>query len=435
MAVWHQGYGVVNGTLRAPGDPLLYLALPLYAGLCRGGLPYPGTRGTYMNTKIIILAGGSCKEDSGIKIIQINLQHCIAVISLISQQLAAKQVDIALIQEPWVCRDSVKGLSRHWGHVYVSSNEQTPRTCIDTTKQVNATKLTHFCFRDLVAIKVTIGRRYYDLCSAYLPFESPNPPSRKLMELVEWCKNNNLPLIVGCDANAHHICWGSKDINQRGLDLLEFLNSSELDILNRDTKPTFVTRNRQEVIDITIRNSWSSHLVKKWHVSLEVSMSDHRHILFNLETDTVSEEREYRNPKLTVWSTYRDSLSRNVGPPVKPHTIPQIETSVENLTRAVVHAYEQSCPVRKARSRQGVPWWNPELLALRKKARALFNRAMRTKTDADWDSYKEAQRQLKSCIKHSKRNAWKEFCESIEDLPAASRIHRVLKKDQDCRIN
>ncbi|KAJ8910054.1 hypothetical protein NQ315_012747 [Exocentrus adspersus] len=248
--------------------------------------------------------------------------------------------------------------------------------------------------RDLVAIKVTIGRRCYVLCSAYLSFESPNPPLRQLMELVEWCKSNNLPLIIGCDANAHHICCRSKDINQRGLDLLEFLNSSGLDILNRGTKPTFVTRNRQEVIDITISNSWSSHLVKNWHVSSEVSMSDHRYILFNLETDTVSEEREYRNPKLTVWSTYRDSLSRNVGLPVRPHTIPQIETSVENLTRAVVHAYEQSCPVRKARSRQGVPWWNPELLALRKKARALFNRAMRKKTDADWDSYKEAQRLL-----------------------------------------
>ncbi|KAJ8913023.1 hypothetical protein NQ315_002038 [Exocentrus adspersus] len=125
--------------------------LPLHAGLCRGGFPYPSTCGTYNNTKATTLARGSCKGDSSLKIIQINLQHCIAATSLISQQLAAKQVDIALIQEP-----------------------------------------------DLVAIKVTIGRRCYVLCSAYLPFKSPNPPSRQLMELIEWCKSNNLPLIVGC---------------------------------------------------------------------------------------------------------------------------------------------------------------------------------------------------------------------------------------------
>ncbi|KAJ8915355.1 hypothetical protein NQ315_008242 [Exocentrus adspersus] len=160
-----------------------------------------------------------------------------------------------------------------------------------------------------------------------------------------------------------------KDVNQRGQDLLEFLISSGLDILNRGTKPTFVTRNRQKMIDITISNSWSSHLVTNWRVSSEVSMSDHRHILFHLETGTVPEEREYRNPKLTVWSTYKDILSRNVGPPVRPHTIPQIKSSVKNLTKAVVHAYyEQSCPVRKVRSRHSVPWWNPELLTLRKKS-------------------------------------------------------------------
>ncbi|KAJ8910213.1 hypothetical protein NQ315_014504 [Exocentrus adspersus] len=380
------------------------------------------------------MANLNASSPLSLKCTQINLQHCIAATSLISQQLAAGHTHAVLIQEPWVGQGSVKGLSRKWGHVYVSS-DQTPRACIYTSKQVTATKLTNFCFRDLVAIKVTVGRSCYILCSAYLPYESPTPPPRQLMELVEWCKSNNLPLIVGCDANAHHTCWGSKDVNQRGQDLLEFLISSGLDILNRGTKPTFVTRNRQEVIDITISNSWSSHLVTNWRVSSEVSMSDHRHILFNLETGTVPVEREYRNPKLTVWSTYKDILSRNVGPPVRPHTIPQIESSVKNLTKAVVHAYEQSCPVRKVRSRHSVPWCNPELLTLRKKARALFNRAMRTRTNADWDLYKEAQRQFKSCIKRSKRDAWKEFCESIEDLPAASRIHKVLKKDQDCRIN
>ncbi|KAJ8911222.1 hypothetical protein NQ315_014934 [Exocentrus adspersus] len=313
-----------------------------------GGERFPGFGGA--RTVTSSMANLNASSPLSLKCTQINLQHCIAATSLISQQLAAGHTHAVLIQEPWVGQGSVKGLSRKWGHVYVSS-DQTPRACIYTSKQVTATKLTNFCFRDLVAIKVTVGRSCYILCSAYLPYESPTPPPRQLMELVEWCKSNNLPLIVGCDANAHHTCWGSKDVNQRGQDLLEFLISSGLDILNRGTKPTFVTRNRQEVIDITISNSWSSHLVTNWRVSSEVSMSDHRHILFNLETGTVPVEREYRNPKLTVWSTYKDILSRNVGPPVRPHTIPQIESSVKNLTKAVVHAYEQSCPVRKWRGR------------------------------------------------------------------------------------
>ncbi|KAJ8909966.1 hypothetical protein NQ315_005973 [Exocentrus adspersus] len=241
------------------------------------------------------------------------------------------------------------------------ADEAPPTEAPEGATERSASQASEEPAQDLVAIKVTVGRSCYILCSAYLPYESPTPPPRQLMELVEWCKSNNLPLIVGYDANAHHTCWGSKDVNQRGQDLLEFLISSGLDILNRGTKPTFVTRNRQEVIDITSSNSWSSHLVTNWRVSSEVSMFDHRHILFNLETGTVPVEREYRNPKLTVWSTYKDILSRNVGPPVRPHTIPQIESSVKNLTKAVVHAYEQSCPVRKIPSREV---WNQDPDAL-----------------------------------------------------------------------
>ncbi|KAJ8909909.1 hypothetical protein NQ315_014916 [Exocentrus adspersus] len=325
-----------------------------------GGERFPGFGGARSVTSS--MANLNASSPLSLKCTQINLQHCIAATSLISQQLAAGHTHAVLIQEPWVGQGSVKGLSRKWGHVYVSS-DQTPRACIYTSKQVTATKLTNFCFRDLVAIKVTVGRSCYILCSAYLPYESPTPPPRQLMELVEWCKSNNLPLIVGCDANAHHTCWGSKNVNQRGQDLLEFLISSGLDISSSTEVQS------QPLLHETGKsNSWSSHLVTNWRVSSEVSMSDHRHILFNLETGTVPVEREYRNPKLTVWSTYKDILSRNVGPPVRPHTIPQIESSVKNLTKAVAHAYEQSCPVRKVRSRHSVPWWNPELLTLRKKA-------------------------------------------------------------------
>jgi len=42
------------------------------------------------------------------------------------------------------------------------------------------------------------------ICSAYLPYDSEDPPpSKELEELVRYCKNENLYL-VGCDSNAHH---------------------------------------------------------------------------------------------------------------------------------------------------------------------------------------------------------------------------------------
>ena len=57
---------------------------------------------------------------------------------------------------------------------------------------------------------------------------------------------------LGCDSNAHHIAWGSTNCNGRGGALIDFLNSSKLEILNRGNEPTFCSGWRQEVIDITL---------------------------------------------------------------------------------------------------------------------------------------------------------------------------------------
>jgi hypothetical protein len=55
-----------------------------------------------------------------------------------------------------------------------------------------------------------------------------------------------------------------------------------LDIMNRGNRPTFVTTNRQEVIDITIATFYARNLIKDWHVTEEVSCSDDRHIQFTV---------------------------------------------------------------------------------------------------------------------------------------------------------
>jgi len=44
---------------------------------------------------------------------------------------------------------------------------------------------------------------------------------------------------MGCDSDAHHIAWGSTNGNDRGKALVEFLNSSSLEILYQGNVPTF----------------------------------------------------------------------------------------------------------------------------------------------------------------------------------------------------
>jgi len=140
------------------------------------------------------------------------------------------------------------------------------------------------------------------VCSAYLldDFEDP-PPSTEFYEIVQYCESENLYLVVGCNSNAHHILWGSTNCYHRGEALVEFLNSSNLEILNQGKKPTFCSGDRLEVIDNTLGPFGFLESITKWNVPSEPSLSDQRHILFT-----------YRAPYRYASS---GTLGATIGPP------------------------------------------------------------------------------------------------------------------------
>lgn len=73
-----------------------------------------------------------------------------------------------------------------------------------------------------------------------------NPTVR---DVIDYADSNGLPIVIGADCNAHHTVWGSSDINQRGEKLMEYLATTSLEIMNNGTKPTFVNRVKEKVID------------------------------------------------------------------------------------------------------------------------------------------------------------------------------------------
>ncbi|XP_054737884.1 uncharacterized protein LOC129244293 [Anastrepha obliqua] len=145
-----------------------------------------------------------------------------------------------------------------------------------------------FTTTDLVAIWTKVptdkGEHEVIIASAYLPGDEETAPTRELVALVNYCKENHLRWIIGCDANAHHTIWGSTNINARGECLLEFLLRYNVSIVNRGNEPTFRNAIREEVLDLTLCSPNVLSEVSNWHVSGEASMSDHS--LIRLQTSS-----------------------------------------------------------------------------------------------------------------------------------------------------
>ena len=67
-------------------------------------------------------------------------------------------------------------------------------------------------------------------------------------------KNEQIPTIVGADAKAHHTMWESSDINPRIENLLVYCATADLNFCNVGNKPTFRTKTREKVLDLTLVN-------------------------------------------------------------------------------------------------------------------------------------------------------------------------------------
>ena len=125
----------------------------------------------------------------------------------------------------------------------------------------------NLCSRNLTVLKIKSisgeGSREIILGSAYLPYDDIiPPPTRKVEKLVDTCQTEGSHLVIGCDANSHHIAWGSCNINNRGESLYHFnVFNYYLDIFNVGKRPTFVTSRRQEIIDTTVATSYLGTLI------------------------------------------------------------------------------------------------------------------------------------------------------------------------------
>lgn len=393
--------------------------------------------------------------ESKIDVKQINLHHSKSATSLICNHMNAMHTKktqnlVVLIQEPWIKKNDKKSKSNKKyiqgfdenavDLFYNKDNNDIPRTCIVTTKGLKATMLPQFSSRDITTIVVNVqnGNNNEELLfsSVYMPYEERiNIPDKTARDAIEHSASSGIPIIIGADCNAHHSLWGSSDINMRGEKLAEYLATTMLDIQNIGNEPTFVTQNRQEVLDITLTTQNFSERIRNWAVSCDDALSDHREINFQVDCE-VQPGALYRNPRNTDWSIYNKILQSKIGK-VKKHlltvnTTKELDRAVACITKAMYSAFICACPgrVNKPKSNH---WWNNELQKLKLETRRLYRVAKANKGRPNesiyWQNLRESRSLYAKEIRRAQAESWKKFCASIEGAKATSRLHKVLAKN------
>lgn len=375
----------------------------------------------------------------GPQVTQINLHRSKIAHDTLSKTVSGEMESLILAQEPWTnpkgnaCQN-LRGYSLHTGE----TTGQRPRACI-YTRGVTSWKMDSVSNGDLTAVRVDLphrAQRHVVIASIYMAAEHSAPPP-KLRELVEYCRTNKLPLIVGGDCNSHHTAWGSTDVNARGETLLEFLMGSDMDWCNLGTEPTFVTIARKEVLDITIRNDHAQDLVQAWKVEEWYSASDHRYIRFQLGTE-IPEKEKIRPIRATDWNKFQDVIQAAADgiPTVGPRaTVEAIEAGVDFAENTIQSAFEQSCRERYRLQKVRTTWWTEKLSGMRDKLRQSLKDVARSNNPDAAETHKSLQREYNANIRKARRQSWRKFAESIEAQNPMARAVKMLKRDRTAQLS
>jgi len=132
---------------------------------------------------------------------------------------------------------------------------------------------------------------------------------------------------------------------------MEFLNSTNLKILNRGNEPTFFCSGvRLDVIDIILWSLRPLESIIGWEVLSEPSLSVHRHILFiprgSVQVHLIT------NPRGTNWGSFkgdlRDRLERS--PEMNMKNDAGLGIAIHWVQQALISAYEDNCPLRPVKT-------------------------------------------------------------------------------------
>lgn len=391
--------------------------------------------------------------ESKLKFGQINLGKRPLANRDLGLRLMKGDYSIILIQEPNIRKGKVSELGKDNIFMFNGTlNGKTIRSAIWVKKEIikegRISMLGEFTDTDTTTIDATL--KYHDghqekiiICSAYLPKLSDrdakgkahniNKPLNDLHErLFRYCNNNNLQLIFGCDANAHNQVWSESYNDVRGESIIDTIISHELHILNRGSRATWSNSEHSSIIDITFSTARIKDKIMNWRVIEEETLSDHRLISFEINTEEISQEKS-NNIKKCDFIKYKVNVTnfllsiQNTG-----HNIASLERTANEFKESLNKAYELSVRTKSKSYSYNQGWYDESLRNKRKNLNKLIKKLNKNKNnhtlrDVINKTYQEKKKEYNTECKKKKREGWKGFTSNLEKTKDIARLQKLLE--------
>ena len=192
-------------------------------------------------------------------------------------------------------------------------------------------------------------------------------------------------------------------------------------------QPTFKNSVREEVLDISLTSGSVTSKIRFWRVLEEISMSNHRHITFEL-TDVKQEDKLWRNPRKTDLVGYEELKEKVKQLPVRLSTGCEIGTCSDSLRECTVRSYENNCSLSSKAEGYGKSRWSLKLSALRKDFRRLYTTSHTDRRPRPIEKLlRMPKRNIKKELERAWSRSWQKYCSEVASLSDTAKLCRVLR--------
>lgn len=186
---------------------------------------------------------------------------------------------------------------------------------------------------------------------------------KDFLQILEACVRSKTGyVLIAGDMNAHHTNWGIQRNDKKGDALMDMVQVLGLVVCNKSNKPTFQTRIYNSIPDITIASPELVIKLSDWHVSDNISLSDHNYIMNRYNHITFGNGNKQTEPeriKINLKKLEDAIKTERLNMTLESTNFDGMATFMENTIIDNCGVVIQA-PTR----RKTVYWWNEEIAKL-----------------------------------------------------------------------
>lgn len=266
--------------------------------------------------------------------------------------------------------------------------------------------------QEAIAVSIKLLDQQLSICNVYIPSSIPLSATI-LNDLINQIPK---PVVMVGDFNAHNSIWGAVSTDHRGQETEEFIETSNLHLLNSGAPTRFNAFNGNfSAIDLTLCSTTLAANLS-WNVEPYLYGSDHFPI--TLHHDKLTTNIYTIHPKWKIdtarWQEFSSDITESlhdINELAEPY---DIDTMIKNFNNIILNAANRHIGKTPLRTTQKiVPWWNPKCAEVVRECKKAFNKMKRNPIMENILKYKELRAKKRFILKKSKKESWQNYVSKV----------------------